>query len=1335
MLDSSDAKEDNHESLGDINVNIHSDSKDDSASIRSGSRSVNEDDGNPIMIDDSASPRSEENISLYTAPMVSQRVFKTSNRILEDIRFNLHFLLNKDDPISLLNSKTINYAHRLAGWNGIPPYSIQCISKDVDYCPYYQKFDAPSYVIHRLRCLLVDHDNNPKMISKNKIYHLNIKIKTNFKSHLDKYPDPKLAFFLIEKKELFERDVKDLYSIDSTEDSSEDSSLDEQQMRALKQSIPKIIDSATYLSFDTQTLLRVEIIESAFGKDDLELFELDAIKSLNADSGNIKLSKSTPTQSDCFHHLFKILKKPIIDDTTKSQGGLLSASKVSSHISTEFLIEKLCFQEISKKELKPVNYRDFRNGDGRKLIKDWYLRMITEAIYYGTLTSTGGKSPFKDLGFKPHISIFYKILNEEYSQESITYEVGYDSSKSQLSFKSDDFIILSIFSFYSVGTIIRNYKILSQTDGPNDPIYFQSITNVSRLLTHNYSASEELQTFLATEVSNGVLTFDEIQKYFDCLGIRHHEELSKYNLLQFYKSLEDNTIIEAYKLSSIGKTSSHGELSSALKHIQIFKKSSQILNFMRTELISLNEAYRILEISDQVDDDTVLIAYNFKKDETYNEESFGLLNKALVSIATYRRSHTLLNFSEENLPMFFEALMPTDESEDSIYKFLNLEKYASDFQVLTIMDQYFAGENEAIKQNLLGYEIDDPHNFTNLDNFKRIRIYLRLLNHYRDSRLIRLYLEKGRIPPDAIPLDHWPAGLNNIGNTCYLNSLLQFYFVIKPLRDQVLEFHKSYPSSYNAEIANNATFKNRRIGGRELSLKEVERSYQLTYQLRNLFNDMIYAKTRDIIPTKELAYLAFSPMIQEVEFESKILPEIDNNDDGGNNNSDNDKDDNITELYNNATTTDNDNSEDLLDLLDKDDNDDDIVIMNKAKTSEDKVLSSIETASLSSQSDDTSFIENVKEKNAADHIETDKSCHSNDHNSAAVAKISFDQLVNTLEIGRQQDVTECIENVLFQLEASLDPINLSSDGEQYDLIKKMFYGKTKQILTPCKNPDNKRLKTERFLNLFVNVNDKPKDIYDALDDSFKEDDMTLEGNEQVKRSIVITELPDVLHIQIQRVQYDIARGMAVKSIQPLPLHETIYLDRYMENNTLGFLSKKQEHAKNREELKSLKKQLESMTSKGTNGLTVLEALVTTKKFLESDNMNKIGFAVKPTTIITLEKQIEEFKKKKEFIQSRISELDAKIDSHFDIPEYQKLGYELFALFIHRGEASYGHYWVYIKDPVRNIYRKYNDETVTEVKLEEVLNFSEGNTATPYFVVYAKKNFFTEGIEPLKRIID
>lgn len=64
----------------------------------------------------------------------------------------------------------------------------------------------------------------------------------------------------------------------------------------------------------------------------------------------------------------------------------------------------------------------------------------------------------------------------------------------------------------------------------------------------------------------------------------------------------------------------------------------------------------------------------------------------------------------------------------------------------------------------------------------------------------------------------WPVGLDNIGNTCYLNSLLQFYFTIAPFRGMVLDFE-----NYKSELDEEA-IQGRRVGSRGISVSEVQRS-------------------------------------------------------------------------------------------------------------------------------------------------------------------------------------------------------------------------------------------------------------------------------------------------------------------------------------------------------------------------------------------------------------------------------------------------------------------------------------------------------------------------------
>lgn len=68
------------------------------------------------------------------------------------------------------------------------------------------------------------------------------------------------------------------------------------------------------------------------------------------------------------------------------------------------------------------------------------------------------------------------------------------------------------------------------------------------------------------------------------------------------------------------------------------------------------------------------------------------------------------------------------------------------------------------------------------------------------------------------PLTEWPVGLDNIGNTCYLNSILQFLFTIKPLRELILDFDKHAMPLDPEQIAK------KKVGNRSISQQEILRS-------------------------------------------------------------------------------------------------------------------------------------------------------------------------------------------------------------------------------------------------------------------------------------------------------------------------------------------------------------------------------------------------------------------------------------------------------------------------------------------------------------------------------
>ena len=88
------------------------------------------------------------------------------------------------------------------------------------------------------------------------------------------------------------------------------------------------------------------------------------------------------------------------------------------------------------------------------------------------------------------------------------------------------------------------------------------------------------------------------------------------------------------------------------------------------------------------------------------------------------------------------------------------------------------------------------------------------------------------------------------------------------------------------------------------------------------------------------------------------------------------------------------------------------------------------------------------------------------------------------------------------------------------------------------------------------------------------------------------------------------------------------------------------------------------------------------------------------------------------LEIRIERLKAAITNEFN--DLRRVAYRLQSAFIHHGGPSSGHYFIYIYDFVDNLWRKYNDGYVTEVKAEEVFaQDNSPNPATPYFLVYVK----------------
>lgn len=154
-------------------------------------------------------------------------------------------------------------------------------------------------------------------------------------------------------------------------------------------------------------------------------------------------------------------------------------------------------------------------------------------------------------------------------------------------------------------------------------------------------------------------------------------------------------------------------------------------------------------------------------------------------------------------------------------------------------------------------------------------------------------------------------------------------------------------------------------------------------------------------------------------------------------------------------------------------------------------------------------------------------------------------------LGRQQDVTECMDNVMYLVEAALKPQETENMEQTRDMIRDLFYGKARQILSYTDTETTKNIEKvmeEDFSHVIVDAADG-KNLYDGLDEYFFADKVeNFQGGQEATREVTVQSFPPVLQIQVQRVQFDRATSQVYKSNAFVQFDKTIYLDRYLDSN-------------------------------------------------------------------------------------------------------------------------------------------------------------------------------------------
>lgn len=802
------------------------------------------------------------------------------------------------------------------------------------------------------------------------------------------------------------------------------------------------------------------------------------------------------------------------------------------------------------------------------------------------------------------------------------------------------YIVLGATEDFSDSLIISIYNYQCQQDPKNTPFYLEALKSIA-----GSRQSEDLEMKVMEIMSLGIVPVSELNKAYEKFGLMRDSNIDEDLLIVMYKQFvkEQPSELQNFK--------------SALHTIANQLNSEKLRMFIQTDAMSLEEAYAKLGMVPHINNDEfVHLAYETKLQEATKSDEI-VLNHALMLVAKARMSNLLL----ERYETATASTTPYLGLEDA-YALLGTSRAASADNQLAIFN---------VRVN------DNP------EQVLELRQALREIGKDLKSKAIENFLT-GKPDSDLHKNKETPVGLENIGNTCYLNSLLQYYFTITPLREAVISFSKGQKGHNLIDISDHKS-QEKKVGGRAITPFEVKRSQEFVNNLGRLFQELIHTPKSAISPKKDLAYLALVPSWEDEDFD--IVEQI-------------------TQPIQ-----------------------EDIVMIDSPNTSS-STSDAVTPVSVSSDIDmlnDSNENSGVNKRKADDSFENKELDDSANTDSTKVGENSPEPDTKAAELsrkidltmGRQQDVTECIGNVLFQLESAFDATGYDDDGEQIDIVKDLFYGKTLQVLEEAKSGSNRREKTERFSSLLVDVASGPRDIYDALDSYFGEDIMELD-EVNTRRTLTISKLPPVLQIQVQRVQFDRVLNQPFKSNALLQFDETIYMDRYLNSDDPELKQKRREVYDWRTQLAKLKKRFADLNQNLLNGLTVKDNLISTKNWLKMQTITNNPIAQpKPQTVEFLTRHIEELSRKIEEIKAKIIALERNIENQFS--DMRKVGYRLHSVFIHRGQASFGHYWIYIRDFRGNLYRMYNDQRVSEVSESEIFQIEEGNTATPYFLVFIRED--------------
>jgi ubiquitin carboxyl-terminal hydrolase 25/28 len=319
-------------------------------------------------------------------------------------------------------------------------------------------------------------------------------------------------------------------------------------------------------------------------------------------------------------------------------------------------------------------------------------------------------------------------------------------------------------------------------DEANAPYYFECLQDLAV-----GRGSESLQGEVAILASRGCFKRSEVAsayRYFD-IDPAHAKALNDEHITGVFRS----------RLADISPTTAE-ESRRQLRIIGHARGSNTIKEAATDALETYEQALSWLGMDKDASDDFILTMFAVKRGE--NPECESIARIAVEIIAKHRNSHGLRHWLDHG-SMVAAAM---DEGE----------AYAT----LQLSDRTVQYDFDMLKEQMVSLIDSNPSNRARIEE-----AYGKVLQD-QESR----FGKSSQYQTDSIvqhDMRTWPVGCCNIGNTCYLNSVLQFLFTIKPLRDLVLDCEQ------NLQELTSEALETKRVGRTAVSLARAETGQQCEY--------------------------------------------------------------------------------------------------------------------------------------------------------------------------------------------------------------------------------------------------------------------------------------------------------------------------------------------------------------------------------------------------------------------------------------------------------------------------------------------------------------------------